>query len=501
MSAWYEPMPASDRPFLVFEGSNTHMHVGGVTIFDGEALTNEVGGIDIERIRSYIWSRLHHIPKYRQRLQYIPVENYPVWVDDDKLNLHYHVRHASLPRPGDERQLKRMAARILSQQLDRSRPLWEVWIVEGLEGGRFALILKTHHCVVDGVSGVDLMSVLLRPFADESFDDPPPWEPRPAPSGLEMLREQVVRRFLAPLEVLQETGRWLRTLPTDFEEIQTRLAENAAATWDFVSAGLRPPAATPLNKPIGPYRRFDWNGLDLDAVKSVKNRLGGTVNDVVLACAAGALRRYLLRKGCDLDALDYKTVVPVSIRSAEEISSLGNRVAAWMLSLPIQEADPILRYSRVCQVTTHIKDTKQARGVGMLSQVAELVDPIMTLGIRLASRLHPYNLIISNVPGPQFPLYLLGSKLLSGYPTVPLFEHQGLGIATFSYDGKLFWGLNADWDLVPDLHEIALDLVTSFEELQSVTACATEATVASTAPAPRRRSPGARRKTPRQQST
>lgn len=343
------------------------------------------------------------------------------------------------------------------------------------------------------------MSVLLRPFADSSFDDPPPWEPRPAPSGLDMWREQVVRRLMAPLEMLQETGRWLRSLPTDFEEIQARLAENATATWDFISAGLRPPAETPLNKPIGPYRRFDWNGLDLDAVKSVKNRLGGTVNDVVLACVAGALRRYLLRKGCNLDALDYKTVVPVSIRSAEELGSLGNRVAAWMLSLPIQESDPILRYSQVCQVTTHIKDTKQARGVGMLSQVAELVDPIMTLGIRLASRLHPYNLIISNVPGPQFPLYLLGSRLLSGYPTVPLFEYQGLGIATFSYDGKLFWGLNADWDLVPDLHEIALDLVTSFEELRSATAHASEATDSSALSTRRRRNASEGRKTQRRQ--
>lgn len=493
-SYWYERMSATDRPFLVFEGTNTHMHVGGVTIFDGESLTNAAGGIDIERIRAYIWSRLHYIPKYRQRLSYVPVENYPVWIDDGSINMHYHVRHASLPRPGDERQLKRMAARILSQPLDRRRPLWEVWIVEGLEGGRFAMILKTHHCVVDGVSGVDLMSVLLRPFAESTYEDPPLWIPRPAPSGPEMLRDQLLRRLTAPIEMLWQASRSLGSLSTDFEELQARVSENAAATWELITAGLRRPADTPLNQPIGPYRRFDWNRLDLDAMKAVKNRLGGTINDVVLATVTGALRRYLLGRGCDVEELDYKIVVPVSIRNPEDLGTLGNRVAAWMLALPIYEADARERYALVSQTTARIKQTKLAQGVGVLSQVAELVDPIMTLGIRLASSLHPYNLIVSNVPGPQFPLYLLGARLLEGYPAVPLFEYQGLGIATFSYDGHLFWGLNADWELVPDLHDIAEGLVASFEELQQAAGIAIAA--------PQKRSQSPRRKgKPRRKAT
>ncbi len=486
-SYWYESMSAADRPFLVFEGPNTHMHVGGVAIFDGESLTNAAGGIDIERIRAYVWSRLHYIPRYRQRLSYVPVENYPVWIDDGAIHPHYHVRHASLPRPGDDRQLKSMAARILSQRLDRDRPLWEAWIVEGLEGGRFALILKTHHCVVDGVSGIDLLSVLLRPFADATFEDPPAWIPRPAPNGAEMFRDQLTRRLVAPLNLLWEAARSVRNLPADFEQLQARFLENAAATWDFIGAGLRRPAATPHNKPIGPYRRVDWKRLDLHAVKAVKNRLGGTVNDVVLATVSGAVRRYLLHRGCDVDTLDYKTVVPVNIRGADELGALGNRVAAWMLSLPIQEADPARRYARVCQTTTHIKRTKQAQGVAVLSQVAELGDPIMTLGIRLAARLHPYNLIVSNVVGPQVPLYLLGARLLEGYPAVPLFEYQGLGVATLSYDGNLFWGLNADWDLVPDLHEVASALAASFDELHRA---ALSAPAGSPPQAPKRRRPG-----------
>ncbi len=481
---WYEPMSASDRPFLVFEGPNTHMHVGGVAIFDGESLTNAAGGIDIERIRTYVWSRLHYIPRYRQRLSYVPIENYPVWIDDGAINPHFHVRHASLPRPGDDRQLKRMAARILSQRLDRDRPLWEAWIVEGLEGGRFALILKTHHCVVDGVSGVDLLSVLLRPFADSTFEDPPTWIPRPAPSPVEMLRDQLARRLAAPFNLLRDAVQSVSNLPTDFEHLQARFLENAAATLDFIGVGLRRPAATPHNKPIGPYRRVDSTRLDLDAVKAVKNRLGGTVNDVVLATVSGAMRHYLLHQGCDVDDLDYKTVVPVNIRGADELGATGNRVAAWMLSLPIDEDDPLRRYMRVCQTTARIKRNKQAQGVAVLSQVAELGDTIMTLGIRLAARLHPYNLIVSNVVGPPVPLYLLGARLLEGYPAVPLFEYQGLGIATLSYDGNLFWGLNADWDLVPDLHEIAKALASSFDELHRA---ALGAPVEPSSPAPKRR--------------
>jgi len=488
---WYERMSPSDRPFLVFEGSDTHMHVGGVTIFDGAGLTNEHDGIDIERVRAYIWSRLHFIPRYRQRLAFVPIEGYPVWVDDEAINLHYHVRHAGLPRPGDDRQLKRMAARILSQKLDRSRPLWEAWIVEGLADGRFALILKTHHCVVDGVSGVDLMSVLLRPFADADFEPAPAWNPRPAPNPMDLLREHWQWRLRAPLQLTQDLARSLRALPADAEELQRRFRENLSATLDFVTAGLRRPADTPLNRPIGPHRRFDWLRLALDEVKTVKNRLGGTVNDVVLATVSGAMRKAFLRRGCDVAGLDYKAVVPVNIRSPEDQGALGNRVAAWMLALPVGEADPLLRYGRVCQATTHIKETKQAYGVSMLSQVAELVDPIMTLGIRVASRLHPYNLIVSNVPGPQFPLYLLGARLLEGYPNVPLFEHQGLGFATFSYDGNLFFGLNADWQLVPDLHDIVGHLRESFAELYTAAQRATHA--AEARPPARRRKGGGRR--------
>jgi len=242
------------------------------------------------------------------------------------------------------------------------------------------------------------------------------------------------------------------------------MTENLAAAWQMISAGLRRPADTPLNRPIGPHRRFDWHSLDLADVKAVKNRVGGTVNDVILATVAGALRRFLQRRGADLET-EYRAVVPVSVRRPAEQGTMGNRVSAWMMSLPIRERDPLQRLAKVSAMTAHLKQSKQAQGIEILTEMAELVDPILTLGVRLAARIHPYNLIVTNVPGPQFPLYLLGARMLGGHPTVPLFEYQGLGVATFSYDGRLFWGINADWDLVPDLHDFVAAIAASFRQL------------------------------------
>jgi WS/DGAT/MGAT family acyltransferase len=459
----YERLTAQDRSFLVFEGSNTHMHVGGVTIFERAPLATPDGGVDIERIRSYIGSRLHWIPRYRQRLATIPIEDYPVWVDDEQLNLQYHVRHTSLPRPGDDRQLKRLTARIMSQQLDRRRPLWEVWLVEGLQDDRFAMILKTHHCVVDGISGVDLMSVLLRPTPETTFEEPPRWTPRPAPTAAKLLRDELLRRVATPMDVV----RWARGVLRDPQRTGTELLESSWAALDMIGIGLRRPADTPVNQPIGPYRRFDWHRLDLADVKAVKNHLGGTVNDVILATVTGALRRFLIRRRSDPSTLEYKAVVPVSVRSPAEFGTSGNHVSGWMLTLPIHEPDPVKRLVELSQTTDRLKHLKQGRGIEIFTQVAELANPILTLGVRLAARMHPYNLIITNIPGPQAPFYMLGAPMLGGYPTVPLFEYQGLGVATFSYDGNLFWGINADWDLVHDLHEFVADIAASFKELHT----------------------------------
>jgi diacylglycerol O-acyltransferase / wax synthase len=464
---FYEPLSTSDRPFLVFESGNCHMHLGGTTIFEPGPLATPGGGIDADRIRTRIASRLHLIPRYRQRLAWVPVEQSPVWVDDEHFNIFYHVRHTAVPHPGTERQLQQLAARIMSQPLDRSRPLWEVWVVEGLEGNRFALLMKTHHAIADGVSGVDLLSVLLSNAPDETIEEPPQWHPRPAPEPRDLLRDEWIRRLRAPL------GAWsaVRALVAGGAQVRDRIAQGLTAVWDLVDAGFRLPAETPLNQPVGPHRRLDWLALELADVKAVKNRVGGTVNDVVLATVTGAVRRFLRRRGVDVQQLVYKVAVPVSVRTEVERGTFSNRASAWLAQLPIGERNPLRRYRAIVRTTAHLKESRQELGADVLGQVAEMVGAaFLTLGVRLVSRLAPYNLIVTNIPGPPFPLYLLGARLIAGYPLVPLFEHQGLGIALFSYDGKLFCGLNADWDQVPDLGDFVDALRASFLELADAAA-------------------------------
>ncbi len=460
-SAWCEKLSAQDRSFLLFERRTTHMHLGGVTVFELGPLRNEHGGVRMEQIRAYIASRLHWIPRYRQRLAFRPLDGAPFWVDDERFHLDYHVRHTSLPRPGDDRQLKQLAGRILSTPLDRSRPLWEAWVVEGLAGDRFAMVLKTHHAVVDGVSGVDLMSTLLQPEPVSHVEPSPPWRPRPAPSVWRMWEEEIEKQWELPARVWAE----LRGALEQPGALWQRLQDSLRTTWGFFSEGLHRPSPTPLNRAIGPYRRFDWQELALSEAKEIKNRLGGTVNDVVLATVAGAVRRFLLRRAALAEELDFRIVVPVSIRSPQEAAQPGNRVSAWILSLPVRERDPEVRYRAVVEATTRCKSSHLERGIEAFTTLAEVMDPLLTLGVRVAARVAPYNLIVTNVPGPQFPLFLLNARMLAGYPTVPLFEYQGLGVAIFSYDGRLFFGLNADWDILPDVADFAADLRGAFVEL------------------------------------
>jgi diacylglycerol O-acyltransferase / wax synthase len=454
----YQRLSAQDASFLVFESPTTPMNVGGASVFDGGPLMTREGGIDIERIRQYIASQLHLIPRYRQRLAYVPIERQPVWIDDDRFRLDYHVRHIAVPRPGNEQQLKGVTADILSRPLDRQKPLWELWVVEGLEGHRFATVTKAHHCMVDGISGVDVATVTMRTTPDATVEPPRPWRPRRLPSGVELLRDAVLRRARLPLT------RSLAAAPANV--LRSDFAERLAAVWSTLRAGLRGAANTPLNQPISAYRRFDWLSLDLAEVKAVKAHLGGTVNDVVLATVAGAVRRFLQRRRVSVSGLAFRVAAPVNMRAPGD-RTLGNRASVWLTELPIQERDPRRRLAKVCALTTQLKQSKQALGADVLMQVADWTGPaLMTFGARFANRVSPYNLLVTNIPGPQFPLYLLGARLLEGYPLVPLFENQALGIALFSYAGRLCWGFNADWNLVPDVHTFVEDVEASFTELR-----------------------------------
>jgi diacylglycerol O-acyltransferase / wax synthase len=459
----YERLTALDNSFLILEGPNAYMHVASTMIFDAGRLRREDGGIDADALKERIGASLHRIPRYRQKLAWIPFENHPVWVDDDCFSLDYHVRHTALPRPGSEEQLKRLSSRIMQQHLDRARPLWEIWVVEGLDKERFALVTKVHHCMVDGVSGVDLMKVLMSPTPDAPLpEDPPRFLPRPTPSALELIRHELGRFVRLPFAALRDVRGFVREADDARQEVLVRL--RAAA--ETLGASLRSASPTPLNRPIGPHRRFGWMTMDVAEVKAVRRALGGSLNDVVLTIVTGAVRRYLERRGVKMRGLEFRVMAPVSVRATDQDGTLGNRVSAWVLPLPLDEADPRDRLRRISERTSELKDSRSAVGAEMLTQVAEWTPSnLLALGARNVTRLLPFNLVVTNVPGPQFPMYMGGAKMLEVFPHVPLAGNLGLGIALLSYDGRIHWGFNADYDVVPDLEDFVADTRDALAEL------------------------------------
>ena len=460
----YDRLSQLDRSFLIYEGLNSPMHVGAVQTFEAGPLRAADGTIQIELIQEYVASRLEHIPRYRQKVTAAPLDRHPIWVDDERFNLRYHVRHTRLPRPGSERILKRACARIFEQPLDLHKPLWELWLVEGLEGDRVALLSKVHHCMIDGVSGVDLMSALMTPEPAEKFEAPPAWQARPGPSALEYAGNEAVRRLAAPFQL----GAALLRLVTNEAGARDEAFERLRGIAPILAAGFGGATPTPLNQVVGPHRRFDWLPMSLDEIREVRERFGGTVNDVVLAVVAGALRRYLKQvRQIDPDALRLKVMAPVSVRDASERGRLGNRVAAWLVPLPVGERDPVRRLQAVRETTEALKAHSGALGAETLSQGVEwLGSTPIALGARLMERSAPFNLVVTNVPGPREPLYLLGARMLEAHPMMPLMGTLGLGIALFSYGRTLSWGFTADWDLVPDLHELVLGVAHEFERLR-----------------------------------
>jgi diacylglycerol O-acyltransferase len=467
----YDRLSVVDNSFLAIESPTTHQHVAAVLVLDAGPLTAPDGGIDIDTIRTYIDSRLHLIPRYRQRLATVPLGNRLVWIDDEHFNIHYHVRHASLPRPGDERQLKRLAARVVSQQLDRAKPLWEIWVVEGLEGNRFALVAKTHHCMVDGVSGVDLLAVLLNPTESADFTPGPRWIPRPAPTPLQIFRDEWMRRVRQPLDALWET-------PCPFVSpfaIARGLWESVSAVGETFGAAARPASPTPINLPIGPHRRYDWVAFDLADVKAVKNSLGGTVNDIVLATVAGALRTFLEGRRVNVDVLDLRASIPVSIRTDEQRGTLGNQIALWMANLPVAERDARRRLDKVRADTARLKESRQTLGAQVLAAVSEWTSTtLLSLAVRLSTRSRPFNLVVTNVPGPQIPLYLGGRRLIAFLPLGIVSNNLGLFVSILSYERRMTFGLLVDAKQIPDVDRMAECLRESYGELREAAKVAPE---------------------------
>ncbi len=461
----YERLSAQDASFIGLEDSRCHMHVGGVMLFDTGPLRTAEGGIDIERILQALESRLHLVPRFRQRLAFLPYERLPIWVDDDRFRLAYHVRHTALPKPGDERTLKRLVGRIMSQQLDRTRPLWEMWFVEGLENDRFALISKTHHCMIDGVSGADLISVIMEPFPNTQIAPAIEWTPRPHPTQTRLLFDEVQRRLTQPFDLLRAAQQAVRQPDAALAKIE----ETVSALAETLSPALNPASRLPINTEVGPSRRFDWTAMSLAECKAIKNTLGGTINDVVLATVSGALRRFCQQRGIDPDTLNVRAMVPVSVRASAEQGALGNRITEVIAPLPIQLEDAAARLEAVRITMSGVKESKQALGGKVMTAIAEWTVPnVLVQAVKIAMRSQPYNLTVTNVPGPQIPLYFLGCEMQTTYPVVPLFQSVALVVGLFSYNGGLYWGFTADWETMPDLHEFVLAIEASFKELQAV---------------------------------
>jgi WS/DGAT/MGAT family acyltransferase len=340
-----------------------------------------------------------------------------------------------------------------------------MWVVEGLEDDRFALISKVHHCMIDGVSGVDLMNVLMSPLPDAEIYEPVPFVPRPAPTPFELLRDELIRRARLPFEAVRDTRKLLR----EAEDARRELSVRLRAVREMLGGALQRSAPTPLNERVSPHRRFDWLVLPLEELKAVRRALGGSLNDVVLTIVTGAVRRFLEQRRFPLEGIDFRVMAPVSVRASSQRGRLGNRVSAWIVPLPLEEPDPALRLQTLAACTEELKSKRQAVAAEVLTQAADWTPAtLLSLAARNATRQLPFHLVVTNVPGPQLPLYLLGSQMVEAYPVVPLLDGLGLGIALFSYDGRLCWGFNADYDLVPDLDQFVAFVRESFEELREI---------------------------------
>jgi diacylglycerol O-acyltransferase / wax synthase len=451
-------LSAIDASFLAQERANSHMHVGAVLIFDGPAPA-------YEEFLTHIRSRLHLVPRYRQKLAFPPLETgRPIWVDDPTFNLSYHVRHTALPQPGSEEQLRALAARIHSQQLDRAKPLWETWLVQGLERGRFALISKSHHALVDGIAGVDLMTVLFdaTPEPVVAPHEGEPWVASPEPSGVALAARGVRGLARLPLDLASRTVSAAAHPGRALDEAREALEGIGEVAW----AALNPAPTTPLNVPIGPHRRLAFVRNELSEFKLVKDALGGTVNDVVLAVVAGGLRTWLRSRGVRTEGLELRALVPVSIRSRDEHDHMGNRIVAMRGPLPVYVEDPVARLRVVRAAMDGLKESKQAVGAEVITGLEALAPPtILAQASRLQFSTRLFNLLVTNVPGPQFPLYVLGRELRDLFPVAFLPENQSLAVAIMSYNGALDFGLLGDYDAMPDIAEFGDALAASLAEL------------------------------------
>jgi WS/DGAT/MGAT family acyltransferase len=448
-------MSPIDSSFLHIENDVTPMHIGGVSIFEGPPPP-------FEDLRSMVAGKLGLVPRYRQKVRFVPLAvGSPIWIDDPYFSLDYHIRHTAIPAPGTESELRQMAGRVFSQHLDRNKPLWEMWVVEGLSQGRWALLSKVHHCMVDGVAATDLMSVM---FSDTTVPSTAgAWSAEPEPSSIKVLLRTAIRRA-SPTGQLDAIQHGLRAP----RETLRSLGELARAA---VSAGrtLRPVGASSLTGPIGPHRRWSWATVRLTDVKVVREALGGTVNDVVLALITNGFRELIDSRGEEVPGdRVIRTMVPVSVRRRGEKGVYNNRVSAVFAGLPIGLADPVRRLAHIRAEMDGIKQSKQAVAGDVLTSLSGFAPPLLlALGSRLVTlspRLNVHT-ATTNVPGPQQPVQTLGRRMLESYPFVPVVGSIRIVVAIFSYDGGLYFGITGDYDTAPDIGVLAAGIELGMGEL------------------------------------
>ncbi len=454
-------LSALDTSFLYLEEPTTPMHVGGLAIFQSPD-----DGMDSSRIVELIEKRLGLVPRYRQLVRSVPghLAN-PVWVDDPDFDIHFHVRRSGLPKPGSDAALLELVGRLMSRPLDRHRPLWELYVVDGLSDGRFAVISKTHHAMVDGIGALDIGQVILdvTPTPRESPEDL--WAPDPQPGPLQLVSEAMAEYLQRPSTVIDS----VRGGVADIKHTANRVVDAVGGLAAAARMALRQAPDSPLNGEIGAQRRFGVARTSLDDYKCVRKAHGGTVNDVVLATVAGALREWLLYRGEPVVAsTSVRSMVPVSVRTAEQSGVPGNEVSSYFVDLPVGEPNPKMRLSRVSYAMQGHKDAGQSIGASALVAVSGFAPPTLhALGARAASSLSRrlFNVVVTNVPGPQFPLYAAGARMLEVFPVVPLAKGQKVSIGLTSYNGGVYYGLNADRDSMSDVGVLADLIEASLAEL------------------------------------
>ncbi|HXV93609.1 MAG TPA: wax ester/triacylglycerol synthase family O-acyltransferase [Pseudonocardia sp.] len=454
-----------DASFLYAEGRTTAMHVGGVMTF----APPESGAFDVEGFVALVERRLNLVPRYRQKIREVPGRlGLPVWVDDPEFDLDYHVRRSALPAPGTDAQLHELVGRLFARRLDRDRPLWEVYLVEGLTGGRLAIVTKIHHAMVDGLASMDIGAVLLDLTPEPRETPPDDWYPAPEPSGLSLVASAAADLMRRPRTAVDVAARAVA-------DVQATVAGVGRVVGGVVEAArtattTRP--VHPLNVATGEQRRYATARTPLAEHRKVRSAHGGTVNDVVLAVVTGGLRRWMITRGEPLgESTVVRAMVPVSVRARRGRNGAGpagNQISAYFVELPVGHPDPLVRLERVVAAMEGHKRSGHAVGATALIGLVGLAPPtVHSLGARLTSQFSSrlFNVLVTNVPGPPRPLYALGARMLDMYPVVPLAGGQAVSIGITSYDGSMHYGLNADRDAMPDVDVLAAAMTESLAEL------------------------------------